>query len=480
MNLLGLRIDDHDSNITYTNGTKVRYLATERLFGIKHHGYDNAWQWKDVLDRWDVKIEELDAICIITDGIKFDTGELYRELYIGLPCRTFALDHHYAHHLSLWPLGDIPTTGYVYDGFGNNDKSYSKFVNNKLVDSGNVNEISSIGAKIAAVGKKIDLKGHILDYAGKIMGLAAYGFIDKEYYEKISNYSLNEIRDIWNYKLWTRKWDNDFDINWLRTVHEYTGDKIAEHVSSTDVIGFSGGVAQNCCFNSKIKRTGTKVVIPPHANDCGLSLGAVEFLRQMFDEEPFSNKGFPFWQDDEAPQQEADEQTIEKGAKSLRDGKILAWYQGHGEIGPRALGNRSILMQPHHKEGKAYLNEKVKHREGFRPFGAAVLREDVSKYFDCDYDVPYMNMSVQVKDQLALTAVTHVDNTCRIQTVDGDGHFARLLRKYKEMTGESVILNTSLNMGGSPIASKIWEAKELFSKKCINNMAIGNKYYGSS
>jgi carbamoyltransferase len=104
------------------------------------------------------------------------------------------------------------------------------------------------------------------------------------------------------------------------------------------------------------------------------------------------------------------------------------------------------------------------------------LREDVSKYFDCDYDVPYMNMSVQVKDT-RLTSITHIDNTCRIQTVDGDGHFARLLRKYKEMTGESVILNTSLNIGGSPIASRIWEAKELFSKKGIQDMAIGNNFY---
>ncbi len=478
MKLLGLRIDDHDSNITYTNGTKVRYLATERLFGIKHHGYDNVWQWEDVLDRWDIKVEELDAICIITDDIEFDTSELYRELDMGFPCRTFALDHHYAHHLSLWPLGDIPEIGYVYDGFGNNDKSYSKFVNNKLVDSGDVNDISSIGVKMAEVGRVLGLSSdpHGLDLAGKVMGLAAYGLIDKKYYENLSNFSLNEMRGIWNYKSWHRKWDNDFDINWLRTVHEYTGDKLAEHVSSTDVIGFSGGVAQNCCFNGKIKRTGTKVVIPPHANDCGLSLGAVEFLRQRFHEVPFSNEGFPFWQDDEAPEQEADEETIEKGAKSLRDGRILAWYQGHGEIGPRALGNRSILMQPQNRRAKQYLNEKVKHREAFRPFGAAVLREDVSKYFDCDYDVPYMNMSVQVKDT-RLTSITHIDNTCRIQTVDGDGHFARLLRRYKEMTGESVILNTSLNIGGSPIASRVWEAKELFSKKGIQDMAIGNNFY---
>ena len=87
-----------------------------------------------------------------------------------------------------------------------------------------------------------------------------------------------------------------------------------------------------------------------------------------------------------------------------------------------------------------------------------------------------MNTSVPVLDE-GLSSVTHVDGSCRIQTVDGDDSFARLLRKYKEMTGDSVILNTSLNISGSPIASRIWEAKEMFSKKGINTMVIGNNLF---
>ena len=482
MKFLGLRIDDHDSNVTYTDGKKVKYCATERLYGIKHHGWDNIWQWEDVLDSWGVKVDDLDAIAIITDDINFEQGESYRELEMGFPCRTFAVDHHYAHHLSIWPVGEVPHTGYVYDGFGNDDHSFSLIQGEKVALTHTEAEYGSIGKEMANVGLQVGLKADPqgLDLAGKVMGLAAYGLIDKEYYDKISHYGFTNIKGIWNYKSWHRKWDKDFDINWLRTVHEYTGDQLALYLShpvgGDDIIGYSGGVAQNCNFNGKIRKTGQQVLIPPHANDCGLSLGAVEFLRRRFHEEPFSNEGFPFWQDDEAPEDEPDDRTIEKAALQLSLGRIVAWYQGHGEIGPRALGHRSILMQARNRRAKQFLNERVKHREGFRPFGAAVLKEDTSKYFDYDGDSPYMNTSVPVLDK-ELTSVTHVDGSCRIQTVDGDDSFARLLRKYKEITGDSVLLNTSLNIGGSPIASRIWEAKEMFSKKGINDLVIGNNLF---
>ena len=133
-------------------------------------------------------------------------------------------------------------------------------------------------------------------------------------------------------------------------------------------------------------------------------------------------------------------------------------------------------MQARNRRAKDFLNARVKHRESFRPFGAAVLKEDTSKYFDYDGDSPYMNTSVPVLDK-ELTSVTHVDGSCRIQTVDGDDSFARLLRKYKEITGDSVLLNTSLNIGGSPIASRIWEAKEMFSKKGIDDLVTGNNLF---
>ena len=116
----------------------------------------------------------------------------------------------------------------------------------------------------------------------------------------------------------------------------------------------------------------------------------------------------------------------------------------------------------------------MKHRENFRPFGAAVLREDVKKYFLSDMDVPYMNVCCDVRDK-ELTSVTHVDGSCRIQTVKEDTPLRRLMERYKEITGDSVLLNTSLNIGGKPIAGKAWEAKELFSKKEIDVLVVGDE-----
>jgi len=482
MRFLGLRVEDHDSNITYTDGTKVKYLSTERYYGIKHHGYNNTWQWEDILNHWDLSIDDVDAIAVISDQVEFDKGELYREIDLGLPCRCFAIDHHWAHVLSQWPVG-IPYTNYVFDGYGSNERSHSLFVGTDLGVEYNVNKHGSIGIEMAKVGAVLGLKDVTpdgLDLAGKVMGLAAYGLCDEEYFNKMSVYPLSRIKDIWNYDSWDRKWDNDFDINWLRTVHELTSWKLADllmgekdNVYSTEKVGFTGGVAQNCVFVGNAIRHGAKLTTIPHANDCGLSLGAVEFLRQHFHEEEFDSSGFPFWQDDEGTEEVSDD-TIVTMAEEIAAGNIVGWYQGHGELGPRALGNRSILCNPRIKNMKDTLNSRVKHREHFRPFGASVLDEDVREHFvGVSQPIPWMNASFQCKDE-SLSAVTHVDGSCRIQTVSGDGQYARLLRAYKELTGSSVILNTSLNLGGKPICSKHWEAKELFSKTNMDFLAIGN------
>ena len=110
------------------------------------------------------------------------------------------------------------------------------------------------------------------------------------------------------------------------------------------------------------------------------------------------------------------------------------------------MGHRSILVNPRCENIKDVLNSKVKHREHFRPYGASVLREDAPRHFDVPdgANMPWMNVSVNVTDN-DLTSVTHVDGTCRIQTVEGDDCYARLLRAYKDITGNSVLLNTSLN-----------------------------------
>jgi len=484
---LGIRYDDHDSNITYTDGTQLKYLATERLYDEKHHGWENDWSWQLVATKWNIDLKDIDAIALVVDENVIDKDKVCRVykdfLYVNEKCSVFIIDHHYAHALSLWPMGEIPKINYVYDGFGNHNRSQTTFYKDKIVDQ-SICDDGSFGQILGGVGRDL-LKWKEgstleLDYAGKITGLAAYGLFDSDHAEICNKFSVKELSAIWNINSYKKQWQgNEFNINWLHTCHKISVDKIAEHVLDNDeeVIGWSGGVAQNCVINGKLMSSDKKIVIPPHVNDCGLSIGAVEYLRQYYKQDKFDTTGFPFWQDDEAPSDEPSKEVIKKTAKVLSEGYVVGWYQGHGEIGPRALGNRSILVGGDVRYAKEFLNHNVKFRENYRPYGAAVLREDVSEYFECDIDVPYMNAAFKVKNPERFPSITHVDGTCRIQTVDGNSHFAKLLKEYKKITGHSVVLNTSMNISGKPICSKLWQAYDLYVKNDgIKYMVVGNEF----
>jgi len=187
-------------------------------------------------------------------------------------------------------------------------------------------------------------------------------------------------------------------------------------------------------------------------------LGCIEFLRQHYSQPEFDNSGFPYWQTDMAPSDEPLDETIKKTAEDLANGKIIGWYQGHGEVGPRALGNRSILMSPEVKEGKHILNSKVKHREDYRPFAASILYEDTKDYFDWEGDSDFMKYSVKFKDKV-FEPISHIDNTSRIQTVKPELKlYYSLISEFKKLTGIPMLLNTSLNDNGKPIAGKPGDA----------------------
>jgi carbamoyltransferase len=182
---------------------------------------------------------------------------------------------------------------------------------------------------------------------------------------------------------------------------------------------------------------------------------------------------FPFIVDDEAPIDIPTEHTIDLIAKFLLNGKTVGWYQGHGEAGPRALGNRSILFNPLISNGKEIVNA-IKKRENYRPFGAVVLREYAHEYFDIDGEDPYMLFMGIVLDK-RLKSITHVDNTCRIQTLDKENLLLRqLLEKFKEYSGVPILLNTSLNVAGRPIAGSIGDAIELFETSILDILVFGN------
>jgi carbamoyltransferase len=161
----------------------------------------------------------------------------------------------------------------------------------------------------------------------------------------------------------------------------------------------------------------------------------------------------------------------------LAAGKIVGWHQGQGEIGPRALGNRSILMDPRIPSGKDIINNRVKHRETFRPFGASVLESHASTYFDINYRSPYMLHVVNVLD-IGIPSVTHIDGTSRVQTVNQlHTSFYKLLTAFYELTGCAVLLNTSLNNNGKPIASTEEDSIEFFKSSNLDAICIGNRIY---
>ena len=204
------------------------------------------------------------------------------------------------------------------------------------------------------------------------------------------------------------------------------------------VVCLTGGVFLNINANTKIvqKFKNRKFHITPFVSDCGLSYGAAAFGSSLWNDVKVPSNLSCLGKSYVTPKQiktdhEPIETILKRVAKYLEDGKIVAWYQGRSEFGPRALGSRSILMSPKYKENKDILNSKVKHREDWRPFAGVILEECLNDYFEEGIVNPYMLYSQTVKEDKRdkIPAITHVDNTCRIQTVSG-GLLSKLLWEY--------------------------------------------------
>ena len=252
-------------------------------------------------------------------------------------------------------------------------------------------------------------------------------------------------------------------------------------------IAMAGGVALNCSANGKLTRSGLfdEVYVQPAAGDDGAALGAAlhraslmgEVTNQRF-RVPFLGPSHPSSETDAAFKAFADaikvtrfgsvEETCERAAKMIHDGKVVAWHRGRMEYGPRALGNRSILADPSNPEMRDRVNAMVKKREAFRPFAPAVSIEEVHRWFDVApmTALPYMIATVNVRQEYRATlpAITHVDGSARVQTVAAHDNpaFHTLLKAVGRATGREIVLNTSFNVKGQPIVNTPLEALETF------------------
>ena len=165
-------------------------------------------------------------------------------------------------------------------------------------------------------------------------------------------------------------------------------------------------------------------------------------------------------------------------AKLLAEGKILGWFQGCMEFGPRSLGNRSILADPRRHDMKDILNHRVKHREAFRPFAPTILEEKIDEYFEFSYPSPFMLLVYKIKKekQKLVPAVTHIDGTGRVQTVTKQSNqkFYNLLVEFEKLTDIPVILNTSFNVQGEPIVNSPKDALGCFYSTGMDALIMGN------
>lgn len=385
----------------------------------------------------------------------------------------------------------------------------------------------------------------------KVMGLAPYG--EPKYVQKIydnlvdlkEDGSFKMNMDYFNYNtgltMTNQKFDQLFDgpprkpetnltqreMDLARSVQEVTEEimirmaRNVKKVTGEKYLCLAGGVALNCVGNGKLLREGIfeDIWIQPAAGDAGGALGAalIAYYHNENKNSSIKKNGRDLqrgsylgtnYTDDEIEKflrkfkipfhKVTEHELIESISRAIAGGKVIGWFQGRMEFGPRALGARSIIGDARSSEMQKKMNLKIKHRESFRPFAPSVIAEKVNEWFELDRESPYMLLVADVKkekqrlmsneelklwgiDKLNIVrseipAVTHVDYSARIQTVHRDDNpiYHRLIEKFYEMTRCPVIVNTSFNVRGEPIVESPLDAYKCFMRTEMDLLALGN------
>jgi carbamoyltransferase len=420
----------------------------------------------------------------------------------------FVSPHERAAVLTIDGRGEWATTS-TYAGVGN-----------RLERLTSIGLPHSVGLLYAAVTNYLGFKRNSDEY--KVMGLASYGDpkpfgaqlrrllrpagpgrfeVAMEYFEHdrvlLDGPALGELlggpRRVGESELEQRHMDIAAA---LQDVTEEIGVELARHLheqTGSDAICLAGGVALNCVMNTRILREcGFKhLYVQPAAYDAGGALGAAFWVQHQELGQP---RSFVMDRADWGPSFEDAkiEAILREGmlryrksadiardtAELLADGKIVGWFQGRSEWGPRALGHRSILADPTRPDMQDHVNLRVKHREDFRPFAPSAAVEAFRTYFETDAEDPFMTTVVPVRPEhrAKLPAITHVDGTARVQTVDPVKNplYHRLITEFARLRGVPIVLNTSFNVRGEPMVLTPMDALRCFFTTGIDHLAIGS------
>ena len=461
-------------------------------------------------------------------------------------------EHHESHAASAFFPSPFESAAILtIDGVGEwATSAYGRGHNNEIHLLGEVHFPHSLGLLYSAFTYYTGFKVNSGEY--KVMGLAPYG--EPRYTEKI----LDELIDLredgslrlnmkyFNYcqgltmtnkafdqlfegpprKPETRITQREMDLaRSVQDVTELAMLRMARHVhkeTGEKNLCLAGGVALNCVGNGRVLREGPfeKIWIQPAAGDAGGALGAalsvwyqhlgnsrstVQVCRGSIDGMKGSYLGpsyshgdiEAFLEGSGAPYRRLPRrEVIEKAARALANEKVVGWFQGRMEFGPRALGARSILGNPQSSQMQSLMNLKIKFRESFRPFAPSVLREAVADYFEMDCDSPYMLLVAPVRQEIrrqmsaeqqklfgidklkiprsTIPAITHVDYSARVQTVRRDENemYYDLISEFARLTGCPVVVNTSFNVRGEPIVCTPEEAYKCFMRTEMDMLVL--------
>jgi carbamoyltransferase len=457
---------------------------------------------------------KLHAARTIQEKLGTDRDILFCEHHLSHAASAFLVSpYEDAVLLSMDGVGEWTTTAF---GLGRGSS---------MVFDGEIRFPHSIGLLFSAITAYLGFK--VNDAEWKVMGLAPYGkprFLDK-FREVVDMRPDGSFRLDLRYfshhystkSMINRRWESHFGRPRRRPETQldefhydiaHSGQKLVEELVVNLAralyeryriprLCIAGGVGLNCVANWKIyQETGFKdIYVQPAAGDSGGALGtAFHIANTLLGQKRVFHMQHAHWgpeYDNEEIRsvldgggaryvELGDDDLLTETARLIELGQVIGWFQGRMELGPRALGARSILADPRNPKAKDTINSKVKFREWFRPFAPAVIKERAHEYFEmpAGMDLPFMLMVPRVRPEhrAGLPAITHEDGTGRVQTLtpEHNGRFYHLVRRFGELTGVPVLVNTSFNVRGEPIVQSPEDAYRTFLATGLDALVMGN------
>lgn len=488
--ILGLNKHHDGSACIVKDGKVISAISTERLTKIKKDYGATKDTIQYVLDAAGIKITDVDYVAesaypFIKKSndnyekkdveVSFDFGS--NQIKKTLP--SYLFPHHLCHCASSFYTSSFEESY----SFSLDASNPDEFEHNSSIFYGNGNKLeflsfiqddrSIVGCLYNHVTKKLGL-GEGLYKAGTTMGLACYGkSLDIRNIDfNIDEYCIDkDFKKSADYAATVQKL---FELSVLSMLSEIKDRK-------TNNLCLSGGSMLNCTTNSKIVfESGFQNFHHfPACGDDGTAVGAALYLaHHILDEPRYIHKPHEicYLGKDDFIKKEIDYDSI---VSLLLQNKIIGWFYGKSEFGPRALGHRSIISSPTNPHTRDILNHIVKNREWFRPFAPITTVEDYKDWFDFPFESPFMLYTAKVKKPHLIPAVSHVDQTARFQTVSEESNpeIHKLLLKFKEITNIPVLINTSLNGNGEPILETEDDAIKFLQNSNLDYMVINGRIF---